>query len=147
MPEQAERLTAIAFSAKRYWGYPERWIQLWSHLLTIFPDMIRDFETYVACVDGEPVAFYMLSFQGERANLEHFWVQPDSIGKGVGAQLFCHALVRCKEMGARCLEIESDPNALGFYERMGARKTGERHSEVDGQLRALPVMEISWVLK
>ena len=40
-------------------------------------------------------------------------------------------------------QLEADPNALGFYEKMGMRKIGERQSEVDGQPRSLPVMEIS----
>lgn len=142
LPEQADCLSDISFSAKRYWGYPENWIRLWAPLLTISPDMILNFDTYAAYVENEPVAFYMLSFQGERANLEHFWVKPEFVGKGIGAQLFRHAQARCKAKGGRYLEIESDPNALGFYQRMGAHKIGEHYSEVDGQVRALPVLEI-----
>ena len=42
----------------------------------------------------------------------------------------------------RVLEIESDPNAQGFYERMGAKKIGEHRGEVDGQPRILPVLEM-----
>jgi hypothetical protein len=41
------------------------------------------------------------------------------------------------------LRIESDPNAQSFYEKIGARKVGEVHSEVDSQPRVLPVMEIN----
>ena len=26
-PDQAERLTSIAFAAKAYWGYPQRWME------------------------------------------------------------------------------------------------------------------------
>jgi hypothetical protein len=40
------------------------------------------------------------------------------------------------------LQLEADPNAVGFYERMGMYKIGERHSEVDGQPRILPIMEM-----
>ena len=40
-PEQAESLTQIAFAAKRYWGYPERWIELWSPILTVSPEFIE----------------------------------------------------------------------------------------------------------
>ncbi len=38
--------------------------------------------------------------------------------------------------------IESDPNAVGFYEKMGALKVDERHTELDGHPRHLPVMEM-----
>ena len=30
----------------------------------------------------------------------------------------------------------------GFYEKMGMIKIGERHSEVEGQIRILPIMKI-----
>jgi hypothetical protein len=42
----------------------------------------------------------------------------------------------------RVLEIESDPNAQGFYERMGAKVVGDHVGEVDGELRILPVLEM-----
>ena len=30
-------LTQIALAAKRHWGYPERWIEIWSSQLTFSP--------------------------------------------------------------------------------------------------------------
>ena len=42
-------------------------------------------------------------------------------------------------MGCR-LEIESDPNAEGFYQRMGAHRIGVNIKELDGQRRKLPVL-------
>jgi ribosomal protein S18 acetylase RimI-like enzyme len=141
-PNQAETLTQIAFAAKRHWGYPERWIQLWSPLLTIAPEFIDTHETYVAWMDEKPVGFCAISLDDEKASVEHLWVLPDCMGKGLGAELFRHMLSRCKELGVRVLEIESDPNAQGFYERMGAKKAGEVVGEVDGQPRILPLLEI-----
>ena len=38
------------------------------------------------------------------------------------------------------LEIESDPNADGFYQRMGARRFGTRFTALEGQPRELPVL-------
>lgn len=142
-PNQAETLTQIAFAAKRYWGYPEHWIQIWSPILTITPEIIEKHDTYVAYVNEKPVGFYVLSLNGTKAILEHLWVLPEHIGKGVGRKLFEHALSRCKEIGTRILEIESDPNARGFYERMGTKKVGEVIGEVDGQPRILPLMGIT----
>jgi GNAT superfamily N-acetyltransferase len=142
MPEQANLLTQIAFAAKRHWDYPERWIQLWSPLLTITPEFIETHETYVVWIDEKPVGFCVLSLENKKASVEHLWVLPEYMGKGIGAELFTYMLSRCKELGARILEIESDPNALGFYERMGAKKVGEALREVDGQPRVLPVLEI-----
>ena len=39
-------------------------------------------------------------------------------------------------------KIESDPNAQGFYERMGATKVGEVAGEANGQPRILPLLTI-----
>lgn len=141
-PDQAEALTKIAFAAKRHWGYPERWIQIWSPLLTISPGFIEEHETCIAYLDQEPVGFCAISTEDVKASVEHLWVLPEHMGRGVGAELFNHMLLRCKELGIQILEIESDPNAQGFYERMGARKTGEVVGEVDGQPRRLPLLEI-----
>jgi hypothetical protein len=43
-------------------------------------------------------------------------------------------------LGFRNLEIESDPNAESFYERMGAHRVGASIKEVDGQRRELPIL-------
>jgi GNAT superfamily N-acetyltransferase len=141
-PDKAKNLTQIAFAAKRHWGYPEHWIQLWSPILTITPDFVNRYETYVAILDNDLVGFCAISLADEKGSIEHLWVLPEHMGKGVGRVLFDHILTRCRELGARVLEIESDPNAQGFYERMGAKKVGEVVGEVDGQPRILPLLEI-----
>ena len=142
-PEQAESLTQIAFAAKRYWGYPERWIELWSPILTITEEFIQEHPTYVAYAKGRPVGFYTLSIKKDKASLEHLWVLPAYLGQGIGKALFEHAVKRCKKLGTHILEIESDPNAQGFYEYMGAKKTGELVGQVDGQPRVLPILKIN----
>jgi GNAT superfamily N-acetyltransferase len=114
----------------------------WTAGMTITPDFITRNEVYVSAVGGEVVAFYGLIPSRPKAILEHLWVLPGFMGKGLGEGLFAHALSRCRELGIARLEIESDPNALGFYARMGAQKVGERVYELDGQTRALPILEI-----
>lgn len=140
---QAETLTNIAFAAKRHWGYPEQWIQHWSAVLTITPEFIQRNETYVAFLDHQPVGFAAISLKEEKASLEHLWVLPEHMGKGIGTSLFSQVLCRCKELDARFLEIESDPHAQGFYEHRGAKKVGEVVGKVDGHPRALPLLEMT----
>lgn len=140
--DQAEILTQIAFAAKRHWGYPDAWIQLWSPALTITPEFIEQHETYIAWEEERAVGFCAISREAETASLEHLWVSPGYIGKGIGAALFHHLLGRCKELGVQNLKIESDPNAQGFYEHLGAKKVGEVIGELDGKPRVLPVLEI-----
>ena len=138
----AESLTLIAFAAKRYWGYPERWIEHWSETLTITPEFVGDSGVYAAFSDGEPFAFYALTGTGDRLELDHLWVSPVWIGSGIGRLLFEHAMHEAASRGASTVEIEADPNAEGFYLRMGARRVGEDVYEIEGQRRALPLMEV-----
>ncbi len=44
--------------------------------------------------------------------------------------------------GAESVEIEADPNAEGFYLRMGARRVGENVYEIEGHRRLLPLMVV-----
>ena len=141
-PGDADALTRIAYAAKRYWGYPERWISHWSESLTITPEFVRDNEVYAAVVGGEPFGFYALAGTGHELELEHLWVSPAWIGSGAGRLLFEHAMDRAASRGAKHVEIEADPNAEGFYLRMGARRAGENVYEIEGQRRVLPRMVV-----
>ena len=138
-PEEAPTLTHIAFRAKRHWGYPEPWIESWREILTIRPEYVARHDTYAARIGDRTVGFYSLSSEGGVSRLEHLWVLPEAMRQGVGRALFAHAVVRAGGMGCRKLEIESDPNAEGFYQRMGARRAGVNFTEVEGQRRELPV--------
>jgi GNAT superfamily N-acetyltransferase len=141
-PEDAEALSRIAFAAKRHWGYPESWIRHWRESLTITPDFVRNNGVYAAVSGDELLAFYALMWKGRRVELEHLWVSPGWIGKGIGRVLFEHAMLEAASVGADAVEIEADPNAEGFYRRMGARRIGENVYEIDGQERVLPLMVV-----
>jgi GNAT superfamily N-acetyltransferase len=142
-PDLAGTLTSIAFTAKRHWGYPERWIEEWSPLLTVSVEFIERCDTFIAYQEGRPIGFYAISLEKRAARLDHLWVLPDFMGRGIGRRLLLHALTRCREVGVHTLEIESDPHAQGFYEKMGARRIGDTVGEVDGRPRSLPLLEIA----
>ena len=139
-PGDAGVLTRIAFAAKSYWGYPERWIELWQEALTITPEFISDNEVYGAVFEEELGGFYALVERGREVELEHLWVSPEHIGAGIGRALFDHAVRRAAALGATTLSIEADPNAEGFYRRMGARRVGENVYEIEGHRRELPLL-------
>lgn len=138
----ADDLSRITVAAKRHWGYPERWMQIWQPLLTISPDYISENEIWMKTITNEPVAYYSLKQAGDELWLDNLWVLPEHMGKGIGKELFNHAMERSRQRGAFKFKIEADPNAEAFYERMGARRVGEHRGEIEGQVRILPVMEI-----
>jgi GNAT superfamily N-acetyltransferase len=140
--ENSETLTQIALEAKRHWGYPEHWIKHWESDLTITPEFIENNQVYVAEVDGEIRGFYALCVIDDKAELEHMWVQPVYIGTGIGKDLFLDAMERAAKMNVSEIELSADPNAAGFYERMGATRIGDVDSEIDGKPRKLPRMKV-----
>ena len=64
------------------------------------------------------------------------------MGRGLGRELFHHAVETAGGVGARRLEIDSDPHAEEFYLRMGARRIGQVPADVEGVRRVLPRLEV-----
>ena len=141
-PDEAETLTAIAQAAKRHWGYPENWIEHWKADLTIAPEFIADNEVYVAVAGEQILGCCAIVLRDSLAELEHMWIKPELIGTGVGRALFMHAKERAANLKVPALEISADPNAEGFYKRMGAKRIGKVRSEIEGQPRVLPRMSV-----
>ena len=144
--DEASVLTTIALEAKRHWGYPEHWIKHWESDLTVSPEFIRDNHVYVAEADGEVRGFYALCVGAglaHKAELEHMWVSPAYIGTGIGKELFLDAMERAAALDVRDVELSADPNAAGFYTRMGAMQIGEVDSPIDGEERKLPRLKIT----
>lgn len=142
LTEDAGTLTRIAHDAKRHWGYPEHWINHWHEDLTITPGFVAANQVYVAEGEGALLGFYALVIRQEKAELDHLWVAPNHIGTGVGKELFLHAMQTAAVQSIDAVEILSDPNAAGFYRKMGAHQIDETTSEIDGQPRKLPRLTI-----
>ncbi len=140
--EEAATLTEIAFAAKRHWGYPEGWLEAWRDGLTITPDFIELHEVFAATKSDKLIGFYVLVTDDGKTELEHLWVLPEQIGKGIGRQLLAHATERAASIGAQRIEIVSDPNAEGFYRKAGATQIGEVISTIEAQQRRLPRLSL-----
>ena len=139
-PEDAAALTEIAFAAKRHWGYPERWIQSWRDILTMRPEFVAANVAYVAIEDDRAVGFYLLTTESDGLHLDHLWVMPHAMSRGVGRALFEHAVAQARGLGFPEIHIEADPNAEGFYVHMGAKRVGTSVSEIEGERRELPLL-------
>jgi len=131
---EEERLREVACAAKAHWGYEAGRVGEWAADLEYAGK-----DVWVADV-GKPVGYATLIVDGELAELDELWVEPDWIGQGVGSELFRFVASRAASLGAARLEWEADPNAVGFYERMGARWL--RDSAPSAWGRITPVMGI-----
>ena len=148
--EPAPVLTALAFDAKRSWAYPEPWIQAWTDSLTITPKILAESRVWVvfyrppagpdARRDWVPVGFTVLQTDGSVAGIEHFWIDPGHQGRRLGRALFAALLQDARTGGAEVLEVVSDPNAEGFYRRLGFRPHSRLRADVLGRERYLPIL-------
>jgi Acetyltransferase (GNAT) family. len=85
--------------------------------------------------------FYVLTTEDDGLHLDHLWIVPGAMRRGIGRGLFEHAVSQARQLGFDSIKIEADPNAEGFYKRMGARRVGATISRVEGEVRELPRME------
>jgi GNAT superfamily N-acetyltransferase len=134
------RLREIARAAKGHWGYDRARVRDWAATLDFRPDAVPGRELFVAELDGEPVGLATILPEGASAILEDLWIDPPAMGRGLGRLLVAHAAERARELGAKRLVWEAEPNAVGFYERLSARRIGE--SEPGAWGRRLPLMAL-----
>jgi ribosomal protein S18 acetylase RimI-like enzyme len=140
-PEEAVALTALTFAAKRSWGYPPALMREWQEVLTVTPAYIASHQVYTARRDDTIVGWCGFQIVAGSTTLEHLWVAPAAMNSGVGRVLFQHVEQLSLAASATRIVIESDPNAEGFYQRMGAKTIGQIASSVRGQTRLIPKME------
>jgi GNAT superfamily N-acetyltransferase len=113
-----ERLRELTFESKAHWGYDRDFVRRWAEGLRFESAQ----ERWVAEVDGEIVAWAALIPPADGvAVLDDLWVDPAWMGHGLGGRLFRHAADRARELGAGRLEWGAEPNAVGFYEKLGGR--------------------------
>lgn len=138
----AEFLTKLSFESKGYWGYPEAFFKVWSSELTITPGYITENDVVLYEIDGFIVGYYSIIELNKDIEvssdviiskgfwLEHMFIEPKNIGKGIGRNLFHYLRQRCSAKKITELGILSDPNACGFYENMGCAYVGEYPSTI-----------------
>jgi GNAT superfamily N-acetyltransferase len=123
-------------------------MQVAQQIMRLTPMSVLVQPIFVAECDGQIAGFYALrSWQDEPAveraiELDLFFVDVPFIGTGVGRVLFDHAVQVSTAMGYHTMVIISDPNAEGFYAKMGA-STFARHQSEIVENRFLPVMQLA----
>jgi len=142
LPDDAATLSAIAFTAKAHWGYPEEWMESWRPQFEFSPGYFIEYESWVAVLDDTPIAFYTLQERDRDSWLENLWVLPEYMGRGLGRKLFLHAVARSRKKGFSSLRLKADPNAKGFYEKMGMHQAGVNRYDFKDVERILPIMEM-----
>jgi ribosomal protein S18 acetylase RimI-like enzyme len=127
LPDEALALEALHRRSSDVWDEDR------AHLAA-HPDAIEPHHQAIAegrvrvAVDGEgrPLGFsVVLPIQERSCELDDLFVEPDSMRVGVGRLLVEDVAARAATEGANCVTVTANPRAVGFYERLGFRITGE----------------------
>lgn len=141
---EAAALTELALRSKGHWEYDAEFLAACREELTIRPADVAARRTAVAEEDGRILGFTTLDGEPPKGALGMMFVEPDTIGRGVGRRLFLHTRDEARRLGFTRLTIDADPNAEPFYRAMGAVRIGATPSgSIPG--RELPLLEIALV--
>lgn len=139
LPEDIPLLNSISMASKRYWQYPEDWLQHWRSDLSITADYMARAGIYKLRAAGKVAGFMALEKQQGFYEITHLWILPAFIGKGYGKKLLQE--VMALEVTAEAeIRVEADPHAEGFYRRQGFVPFDRKESYPPG--RYLPLMKM-----
>jgi ribosomal protein S18 acetylase RimI-like enzyme len=126
--EEAAALSELALRSKARWGYDEQFLEACRAELTLCPQDISPRRTVVAEVAGRTAGFYTLDGAPPEGELGNLWIEPEHMRRGIGRELWRHAMAAARDAGFRTVLIEADPHAEGFYLAMGATTVGQTPS-------------------
>jgi GNAT superfamily N-acetyltransferase len=143
-PEDAAILTDLTLRSKAHWGYDAQFMDDVRSEMVVRPEQIERDWIYVLEAAGKICGYYDLEKRDDGMIwLESLFIAPDAMGQGIGRRLWDHAVQSARTLGFSRLEFESDPNAEGFYLKMGAVRISEQPKPINGQPdRVLPRMRL-----
>lgn len=122
--EEAGSLGELCLRSKAVWGYDAAFLEACRDELRPGLAAIEQGCVAVAELSGLVAGVVEVSVSDDEAHLEKLFVEPVLIRQGVGERLISWALDEATSRGATKIVIESDPGAVGFYRRLGARDAG-----------------------
>ncbi|MEI5926582.1 GNAT family N-acetyltransferase [Bacillus sp. TD10] len=135
---EGNELSELALQSKATWDYSEEFILACKEDLTITEEYIKNNFVYVLENDNTKIGFF--SFLRNEKALDFLYIHPRYKGKGYGKIMWEFVIEQVKELGIKSFTIDSDPNAKGYYLKMGAKLIGETPSTVFED-RLLPLLK------
>lgn len=134
-------LTDLAMRSKASHGYDAVFMEQCREELAVDERTLSERDVWVAEAQGKIVGFFGLERPEDGvAIVNPIFIEPNLQQGGVGRALWRKLEERARFTGARAIGLDSDPNAVGFYEKMGCRIIGWSPSgSIPG--RKLPKME------
>ncbi|WP_326564938.1 GNAT family N-acetyltransferase [Amycolatopsis rhabdoformis] len=116
VPADAPALTALVHASSAYAGAYASILDGYS----VTPEYVAAHHVFLARSPAGPLGFAALA----GAELDLLFVADAAQGTGLGARLVARVLDEARALGLPAVRVVAHPPAAGFYERMGARRTG-----------------------
>lgn len=132
-------LNDISVKSKKYWGYPQEWIDNWKDDLEVRTEHFSEYLIFKIVVEKEIAGFCAISENEENYDIEHLWILPEFMGKGYGKLLLSTSLKKAATKNKEIV-VTSDPNSESFYNKMGFTTFTKIERYPKG--RFLPIMKM-----
>ena len=133
-------LNKISFQAKKHWGYPDEWMEIWKSELTITPKYLQEHSVFRISENNIIIGFCAIEEGKLEYEIGHLWILPEFMRKGYGKLLLEKSIKNTCSLSKNIIVV-SDPNAEKFYKKMGFETFDQKESYPIG--RYLPVMRKS----
>ena len=120
-----EAYNRLIARSKAVWPWPPGYLDAALPLLRIDQAyLVRNLALTIQ-EDGRPAGFAAFILEPRQALLDHFWIEPDRIGLGLGRRAFQQMIRLVSARGIRTLSVYPDPPAEPFYEKLGFVAVGD----------------------
>lgn len=142
LPSEADLLTDLCLRSKAVWGYDADFMAAFRAELTITAQDFARSQLQVAVQDGRILGMAQLAQHGRIADIEKLFLDPAVLRAGAGRVLFAWCAETARARGAVALTVVADPDAAGFYRRMGMQDDSwEPSGSIPG--RKLPKLQMA----
>jgi GNAT superfamily N-acetyltransferase len=135
-------INRVIRASKSHWRQPYAYLQAALPLLAVDDAYLVRNLCFEVVEDGAVVCFFAIADDDGAKLLDHLWVRPDRLGCGIGRLACEHVVALARERGWRRLRVLPEPDAAGFYRRLGFEDTGVHvESRVPGGPR-FPLLQL-----
>ena len=108
-PDEAAVLSDIAIESKGHWGYSREQLEVWRKDLRILPSYIKANTIETIWQDELKVGFFAIKLN-PKPILDHLWLLPKAIGRGIGKFGFSKSGCHRRENGGQGFHYHLRPS-------------------------------------